>query len=117
MSERLPEAAAASSSFYNIGLPRSAALKLPKPLTHRPWSHPHDSRGAAAYSARRARTAAARARWAARHGVFVFHRAGRPIRDFYAAWESACQRAAVQSVDGREVVVRPQLLARILHDF
>ncbi|MGH7675294.1 MAG: hypothetical protein ACREMV_08480 [Gemmatimonadales bacterium] len=47
----------------------------------------------------------------------MFHRAGRPIRDFYAAWESACQRAAVQSVDGREVVVRPQLLARILHDF
>ncbi len=56
--------------------------------------------------------------WAARDGLFVFHRQGRPIKDFYEAWHNACRRAAVQtSATGREVVVRPQLLERIPHDF
>src|SRR5439155_25934217 len=35
----------------------------------------------------------------------------------YHAWRAACQRAAVQRVDGREVVVRPALLGRIVYDF
>ncbi len=55
--------------------------------------------------------------WAARDGLFVFHRRGRPIRDCYEAGHNACKRAAVKVVDGREVVVRPQLVGRIPHDF
>jgi integrase len=50
---------------------------------------------------------------------FVFHHGGARIRDYYAAWRSACQRAAVMKKAGTEleVIVRPQLLARIAHDF
>ena len=55
--------------------------------------------------------------WAARDGLFVFHRHGQQIKDFYGAWHNACRRAAVQWVNGREVVVRPALLERIPHDF
>lgn len=53
-----------------------------------------------------------RERWAQRDGLFVFHRGGQRIKDFYAAWHAAVRRAAVQRVDGREVVVRPSLVGR-----
>jgi integrase len=39
---------------------------------------------------------------------WVFHRAGRPIRDCYAAWRAACRRAGVLGRDG---------LPKRLHDF
>jgi integrase len=55
-------------------------------------------------------------RWTQRDGLFVFHRRGQRIKDFYAAWHGAVRRAAVRQVDGREVVVRPGLLGRIPHD-
>jgi integrase len=55
--------------------------------------------------------------WARREGLFVFHRNGQRIRDYYTAWHSACRRAAVQVVNGRDVVVRSALLERIPHDF
>jgi integrase len=55
--------------------------------------------------------------WAARDGLFVFHRRGQRIKDFYEAWHRACRRAAVARVNGREVVVRPALVDRIPHDF
>ncbi len=58
-----------------------------------------------------------RSQWEGRDGLFVFHRRGQPIRDFYGAWKAACERAAVRHVDGREIVVRPGLRDRILHDF
>ena len=48
---------------------------------------------------------------------WVFHRDGKPIKSYDGAWRSACQRAAVQRVDGIEVVVRPALLGRIVYDF
>lgn len=47
----------------------------------------------------------------------VFHRGGRPIRSYDHAWRSACRRAAVKKLDGREIVVRPALLGRIVYDF
>jgi integrase len=47
---------------------------------------------------------------------WVFHRDGRPIRDFYHAWKSACQRAATVREGALERVVRPELLGRIPHD-
>jgi integrase len=47
---------------------------------------------------------------------WVFHRNGARIRDFYAAWRSACRRAAVVRENGLERVVRPDLLQRIPHD-
>jgi integrase len=54
---------------------------------------------------------------ASRDGLFVFHRHGAPIRDFYASWRSAVQRAAVKRHEnGLEEVVRPQVLGRIPHD-
>jgi len=54
---------------------------------------------------------------ATRHGLFVFHRHGQPIRDFYASWRSAVRRAAVKRHEsGLEEVVRPQLVGRIPHD-
>jgi len=58
-----------------------------------------------------------RERWAARDGLFVFQRRGQRIKDFYTAWHAAVRRAAVQHVNGREVVVRPGLVGRIPHDF
>ena len=58
-----------------------------------------------------------RERWTVRDGLFVFHRGGQRIKDFYTAWHAAVRRAAVQHVDGREVVVRPGLVGRIPHDF
>jgi integrase len=39
---------------------------------------------------------------------FVFHRHGKPIKDFRHAWQMACQRAGVFGVDGR---------AKVPHDF
>ena len=48
---------------------------------------------------------------------WVFHRQGKPIRDYHHAWAGALQRAAVVTRDGLEVVVRPQLLGRVPHDF
>jgi integrase len=43
----------------------------------------------------------------------VFHRNGQPIKDFYAAWEHACGRAAR---DQKGAIVRPQLIGRLFHD-
>jgi hypothetical protein len=56
---------------------------------------------------------------------WVFHRRGEPIRDFRAAWRAACKRAAILKDangkpverDGKVVIVRPELLGRIPHDF
>ncbi len=48
---------------------------------------------------------------------WVFHRRGKPIRDYHHAWAGALRRAAVVARDGLEVVVRPQLLGRVPHDF
>jgi len=53
------------------------------------------------------------AQWQRRDGLFVFHRHGARIRDYYTAWHNACARAAVQG----GVIVRPALLGRIPHDF
>ena len=36
----------------------------------------------------------------------VFHRNGRPIRSYHAAWWAACKRASVVKRDGLEIVVR-----------
>jgi integrase len=47
----------------------------------------------------------------------VFHRGGQPIKDLHTAWHSALRRAASHVIDVREVIVRPQLLGRIPHDF
>lgn len=47
----------------------------------------------------------------------VFHRDGRPIKSYHCAWRSACQRAAVVRRGGVEIVVRPQLVGRIVYDF
>jgi integrase len=43
----------------------------------------------------------------------VFHREGKPIKDFFVAWESACDRAAR---DEKGVIVHPQLIGRLFHD-
>src|SRR2546426_498455 len=43
----------------------------------------------------------------------VFHREGEPIKDMFAAWRNACERAAR---DSRGAVVRAQLIGRIFHD-
>jgi len=56
---------------------------------------------------------------------WVFHREGKPIRDFRSAWWAACKRAAVLKDaegkpverEGKAVIVRPNLLGRIPHDF
>jgi integrase len=48
---------------------------------------------------------------------WVFHRNGRPIRDYHEAWHRACRRAAVRKRGPLEEVVRPQLLGRVPHDF
>lgn len=49
----------------------------------------------------------------------VFHRGGAPIKDYYHAWDTACTRAATSKKAGATlgVLVRPQLLGRIAHDF
>ena len=47
---------------------------------------------------------------------WVFHRGGVPIRDFYVAWRSAVDRAAHEERGVVLVLVRPQLVGRILHD-
>ena len=49
---------------------------------------------------------------------YVFVRdSGERIRDFYTAWHSACKRAAVRRRGELEVVVRPELVGRVPHDF
>jgi integrase len=48
---------------------------------------------------------------------WVFHRDGQQIKDFYAAWHSACDRAAVVRRGTLEEVVRPALVGRVPHDF
>lgn len=43
---------------------------------------------------------------------------GKPIRDYYAAWHSACRRAAtVEHENGVTEILHPDLLERIPHDF
>ena len=46
----------------------------------------------------------------------VFHRNGQPIWDYRGAWRGALIRAAVEERDGVNVVVRPQLAGRLVHD-
>ena len=48
---------------------------------------------------------------------YVFHRNGRPIKSYHAAWWAACKRAAVVKRGGLETVIRPHLLNRTPHDF
>lgn len=48
---------------------------------------------------------------------WVFHRDGKPIKYYDDAWRSACERAAYEERDGLRVLVRPQLVGRIVHDF
>jgi integrase len=48
---------------------------------------------------------------------YVFHRDGKPIRSYYDAWRSACTRAASRTRNGLAVLVRPQVLGRVPHDF
>jgi integrase len=43
----------------------------------------------------------------------VFHRDGKPVRDFFTAWASACVRAAR---DAKGAIVRPQVVGRLFHD-
>jgi len=47
---------------------------------------------------------------------FVFHREGRPIRDFHKVWRAACERAAHEGDGVLRQVVRPALLTAIPHD-
>ena len=47
---------------------------------------------------------------------WVFHRNGRPIHDYYAAWRSAPDRAAHVQRGLVRVLVRPQLVGRLVHD-
>lgn len=46
----------------------------------------------------------------------VFHDDGRPIRSYRTAWTNACKRAAHDQRDGVTLVVRPQLVGRLVHD-
>jgi integrase len=46
----------------------------------------------------------------------VFHRNGKPIRSFEAAWETACDAAAHEERNGLRTVVRPALIGLIPHD-
>jgi integrase len=57
------------------------------------------------------------AQWEQRAGLFVFHRKGRQIKDYYDAWHGACDRAAVRVVNGIKTIIRPALVGRIPHDF
>lgn len=47
---------------------------------------------------------------------WVFHRDGRPIKSYRTAWENACERAATETRNGVRVVVRPELVGRLVHD-
>jgi integrase len=47
---------------------------------------------------------------------WVFHRDGRPVREFHKSWRAACRRAATVRESGLSRVVRPELLERIPHD-
>ncbi len=47
---------------------------------------------------------------------WVFHRHGKRIKDFDHTWQRALKRAATMRRDGRELVVRPELLERVPHD-
>jgi integrase len=47
---------------------------------------------------------------------WVFHHDGMPIQSYRAAWEGACMRASVENQNGREIVIRPQLVGRLVHD-
>jgi integrase len=38
------------------------------------------------------------AQWKVRHGVCVFQRHGKPIKDFRAAWEAACTRSGLEGM-------------------
>jgi site-specific recombinase XerD len=47
---------------------------------------------------------------------WVFHRDGEPIWSYRTAWENAVERAAHDARNGLRVLVRPQLVGRIVHD-
>ncbi|HYK83173.1 MAG TPA: hypothetical protein VEU55_08530 [Gemmatimonadales bacterium] len=44
----------------------------------------------------------------------MFHREGQLIKDCFAAWASACDRAAR---DAKGAIVHPHLVGRLFHDF
>ncbi len=46
----------------------------------------------------------------------VFHRDGRPIRDFHKTWDAAIDRAAHRGEGPVRRVVCPGLLGRLVHD-
>jgi integrase len=47
---------------------------------------------------------------------WVFHRRGKPIRDFHHAWAGACDRAAHAGDGPLRAIIRPSLLGRVPHD-
>jgi len=47
---------------------------------------------------------------------WVFHRDGRPIRDFHKVWRAACERAAHEGEGALRTLLRPKLLTAIPHD-
>lgn len=46
----------------------------------------------------------------------IFHRDGRPIRSYRTAWTNACERAASEQRGNARVIIRPQLVGRLVHD-
>jgi len=55
-----------------------------------------------------------------RHGriiAHVFHREGEPVRPFNKTWRRAVDRAAHEERNGMRLVVRPNLVGRLIHDF
>jgi len=47
---------------------------------------------------------------------WVFHHDGQPIQSYDTAWRGAVDRAAHEERNGLKVVVRPQLVGRLVHD-
>ncbi|MGH7530387.1 MAG: tyrosine-type recombinase/integrase, partial [Gemmatimonadales bacterium] len=47
---------------------------------------------------------------------WVFHAEGEPIGEFHKTWRRAVERAAYAERDGLRVVLRPQLVGRLVHD-
>jgi integrase len=47
----------------------------------------------------------------------LFHREGNPIQPFNKTWRRAVNRAAFEKRDGMTLLVRPNLVGRLMHDF